>query len=102
MTERIQKIQAMEMLHRQHTGKSESQLRKSCAEFESLLLYEIVKGMRRTISKCDLFHGGQGEEMYEQFLDQELCRSLSSDRGLGLGETLYQQLRRVFDHAERK
>ena len=74
-------------------GENQSRLRKACLEFESLLLYEIVKGMRRTISKCDLFHGGHAEETYEQLLDQELCRSLSGQRGLGIADTLYQQLR---------
>jgi flagellar protein FlgJ len=69
------------------------QLRAACAEFEAVLLYEIVKGMRRTIAKCDLFHGGHGEEVYEQLLDRELCKSVSSASGLGLGETLYRQLR---------
>ena len=77
----------------QTRGDSQRRLHKACAEFESMLLYEIVKSMRRTISKCDLFHGGQAEETYEQLLDQELCRSLGGQRGLGIADALYQQLR---------
>jgi flagellar protein FlgJ len=74
-------------------GEKQRRLHKACVEFESMLLYEIVKSMRRTISKCDLFHGGQAEETYEQLLDQELCRSLGGQRGLRIADTLYQQLR---------
>ena len=77
----------------QTRGDSQRRLHKACVEFESMLLYEIVKSMRRTISKCDLFHGGQAEETYEQLLDQELCRSLGGQRGLGIADALYQQLR---------
>jgi flagellar protein FlgJ len=77
----------------QAKGENHRRLHKACVEFESMLLYEIVKSMRRTISKCDLFHGGMAEETYEQLLDQELCRSLGGQRGLGIAETLYQQLR---------
>ena len=67
-------------------------LHKACLEFESLLLYEMVKSMRRTISKSDLLHGGHAEETYEQLLDQELCRSFGGQRGLGIADALYQQL----------
>jgi flagellar protein FlgJ len=74
-------------------GESQRGLRKACLEFESMLLYEIVKSMRRTISKSDLLNGGQAEETYEQLLDQELCRSLGGQRGLGIADALYQQLR---------
>ncbi len=77
----------------------DEKLRKSCAEFESLFLYEILKTMRRTIPKCDLFHGGQGEELFEQLFDQEVSRSLSSRRSVGLGDLLYRQLQGVLPSA---
>jgi flagellar protein FlgJ len=76
----------------QARGESQPRLHKACLEFESMLLYEIVKSMRRTISKSDLLHGGHAEETYEQLLDQELCRSLGGQRGLGIADALYQQL----------
>jgi len=74
-------------------GKRDDRLRKCCADFESLLMYEMVKTMRGSISKSDLLHGGQGEELFEQLFDQEVCRSLSERQGFGLGEMLYSQLR---------
>ena len=76
----------------QARGETQRGLHEACVEFESMLLYEMVKSMRRTISKCDLLHGGQAEETYEQLLDQELCRSLGGQRGLGIADILYQQL----------
>lgn len=74
-------------------GNGNDKLRKCCADFESLLIYEMVKTMRRSISKCDLLHGGEGEELFEQLFDQEICRSLCERQGFGLGDMLYSQLR---------
>jgi len=73
-------------------GNGNDKLRKCCADFESLLIYEMVKTMRRSISKSDLLHGGQGEELFEQLFDQEVCRSLCERRGFGLADVLYSQL----------
>ena len=74
-------------------GNGNDKLRKCCADFESLLIYEMVKTMRRSISKSDLLHGGQGEELFEQLFDQEVCRSLCERQGFGLADMLYSQLR---------
>jgi murein DD-endopeptidase MepM/ murein hydrolase activator NlpD len=49
--------------------------------------------MRKTIEKSDLFHGGQGEEIYESLLDQELAKNLAGLGENSLANLLYQQLR---------
>ncbi len=72
----------------------DSRLRKACEEFESVFTYQLLRSMRRTVEKCDLFHGGQGEEMYETLLDQELSKSMAGMGERGLADLLYQQLRR--------
>jgi len=69
-------------------------LRKACQDFESVFTYQLLRSMRRTIEKCDLFHGGTGEEVYETLLDQELAKSMAGNEDRGLAELLYQQLRR--------
>ncbi len=69
-------------------------LKKACKDFESLLTYQLLRSMRQTVDKCDLFHGGTGEEMYETLLDQELAKSMAGREERGLSEILYRQLRR--------
>jgi flagellar protein FlgJ len=73
---------------------SNKALKKACEEFESLFTYELLKSMRRTVDKCDLFHGGQGEEIYESLLDQELSKSISGYGSNSVSGMLYQQLKR--------
>lgn len=67
-------------------------LRKACKEFESVFTYQLLQSMRRTVEKCDLFHGGNAENIYESLLDQELSKSLSGQGDRGLAELLYRQL----------
>jgi murein DD-endopeptidase MepM/ murein hydrolase activator NlpD len=73
--------------------KRDEELKKACREFEAVFTYQLLKSMRKTIEKSDLFHGGQGEEIYESLLDQELSKQLAGSGGTSLANLLYQQLR---------
>ena len=75
------------------TGKRNKDLKKACNEFESIFTYQLLKSMRRTVEKSDLFHGGQGEEIYESFLDQELSKNLAGSGHNSLARLLYGQLK---------
>ena len=55
----------------------EKDLREACKDFESIFTYQLLKSMRATIDKCDLFHGGQGEEVYQSLLDQEYAKMMA-------------------------
>jgi flagellar protein FlgJ len=68
-------------------------LRKACKDFESVFTHELLKSMRRTIEKCDLFHGGQGEEVYESLLDMELSKSMADTGPNSIAAQLYEQLK---------
>ncbi len=74
------------------TQRDES-LKKACKDFEAVFTYQILKSMRSTVEKCDLFHGGQGEEIYESLLDQELSKKIAGGGSNSLSEFLYQQLK---------
>jgi murein DD-endopeptidase MepM/ murein hydrolase activator NlpD len=66
-------------------------LKKACREFESVFMHQLLKTMRRTVEKCDLFHGGQGEEIYESLLDMELSKSMSGLGPNSIANMLYEQ-----------
>jgi murein DD-endopeptidase MepM/ murein hydrolase activator NlpD len=74
--------------------RSDEELKKACKEFESVLTNELLKSMRRTVQKCDLFHGGHGEEIYESLLDQELSKRMAGSGPQSLSNILYRQLRK--------
>jgi len=71
------------------------EIKKACQEFESVFTYELLKSMRQTVDKCDLFSGGEGEEIYESLLDQELSKRMTGYGSNSIAELLYRQLVRI-------
>ena len=74
-------------------GERDKKLKEACKQFESVFTYEILKGMRNSIQKCDLFSGGQAEEIYQSMLDQELSKNMAGKGSNSIANMLYQQLR---------
>ena len=70
---------------------SDQELREATQEFESLFLHQLMKAMRSTIPKNNLFHGGQSEEIFTDMLDQEISK-IASKRGIGIADLLFEQL----------
>ena len=70
------------------------ELKKACENFESVFTYQLLKSMRSTVDKCELFHGGQGEEIYQEMLDQELAGSMSGGGRNSIANMLYEQFKR--------
>jgi peptidoglycan hydrolase FlgJ len=77
-------------------------LKKSCADFESILISQMLKSMRQTMTTSgltgSLTGGGLGKDMYVSLFDQELSQSLAKRGGLGLGKIIYN---RVIQQEER-
>ncbi|MCC6501682.1 MAG: peptidoglycan DD-metalloendopeptidase family protein [Deltaproteobacteria bacterium] len=66
-------------------------LKEAAAEFESLFINQMLKSMRETITKGELFHGGNAEEIYTSMLDTELSKNMARSGGIGLSEMLLRQ-----------
>ncbi len=62
-------------------------LRTACQEFESLLLEQIMKGLRRTVPEGE----SRQEALYRSLLDEQVAR-LCARRGLGLAALLFSRL----------
>lgn len=74
-------------------------LKKAAKEFESFLIYTLLREMRKTVHKNPLFHGGHAEEMFESFLDMETSRNVSETGGFGLWKILYKDLEKFVPEA---
>lgn len=54
-------------------------------DFEAVFTRMLLKSMRATVGKSDLFHGGRGEDIFTDMLDGHLSGvSARNGRGLGL------------------
>lgn len=70
----------------------EKKLRQACADFEAILVKQMLSIMRESIPKSELFDGGFQEEIYQSMYDQEIAKKIAYGKGIGVGEALYRQI----------
>ncbi|HKK70096.1 MAG TPA: rod-binding protein [Candidatus Krumholzibacteria bacterium] len=68
------------------------ELMEAAREFESLLLNTMIKAMRDSVTRSDLFGDTKHVETYEQMLDQEYAKAMSRQGGLGFARMIVEQL----------
>lgn len=70
----------------------DKKLKDACRDFEAIFLNNILKEMRKTVQKADLFGSDGQEEMFRDMMDSEICKSASRTQSMGIADTLYRQL----------
>ncbi len=73
------------------TKASEAETEGVARKFESLFIYELLKGMRGLSGK-GLFQGGLSGDVFQTLFDMELAKNLA-ERGTGISEMLMKSLR---------
>lgn len=68
-----------------------ARLQWAAEQLEALLLHELLKTMRSTIDKADLFDG-PGVALFEEMLDEERSKEMAAGGGLGLAQLIYEQM----------
>lgn len=76
------------------TGPKDARLRQACADFESIFVNYILRSARKALPQAGLFGDTHEGKIYESMMDEQMARSVARGRGLGLGELLYDQLKR--------
>ncbi len=74
--------------HRNDTTK----LGEACNDFEALFVKYMMQQMRKTVPEDGLFGRSQAEKIYTGMLDDEVAKSVSYGRGLGLARAMYEQM----------
>jgi peptidoglycan hydrolase FlgJ len=73
----------------------EKKLKKTCADFEAMLVFQLLKTMRQAAPKNGYLKPSQGKETYEMMMDQKIAEDLANKgQGLGLQKMLYNQITR--------
>lgn len=77
------------------TATADQDLRKACADFESLFLYKLMQIMRKTVPESGLFDRGLSHDIYTDLLDEKTAdMAARAGHGTGFGERLYMDIMR--------
>ncbi len=80
----------------------DARLKKACSDFEGVLLNFMFQSMKKTVPGKGIFSGSQQKDMYESMFYQEISTQFARDRGIGIGDALYRQLKGKLDDPQEK
>lgn len=70
----------------------DKRLKGACQDFEALFLSTILKGMRKTVEKSNLFGSDSAENTFQEMMDDEISKSSAKTSSMGIADMLYRQL----------
>jgi hypothetical protein len=75
------------------SGRDTPALHEAFTDFVGQTFYgELMKQMRATLDKPAFFHGGMGEDIFQQQLDQIIVERMSDTSARTLSDPMYQLL----------
>jgi peptidoglycan hydrolase FlgJ len=72
----------------------DTKLRNACADFEAIMLRQLLSAMRKTVPQSGIINDSHAREMYQSMQDEQLANTMAHGKGMGFGEALYQQIAR--------
>ena len=75
-------------------GASQKEMEKVARDFESVFINKLFESMRKAIPKSDLLDSS-AMDMYQTMMDQEMAKEMSKQKGMGIGEMVYNDLSRM-------
>ncbi len=86
------------VLENASTKGDDKEIKKACQDFESYFLQMMYKAMRKTVDTSNSFvPKSQAEDMFQDMLDEESCKSASKTNAFGLSNSLYKQMMKERD-----
>mgnify|MGYP003960703329 CR=1 FL=1 len=73
---------------------SEAEMEKVARDFESVFINKLFESMRKAIPKSDLLQSSS-MDMFQSMMDQEMAKELGKQKGMGMGEMVYNDLSRM-------
>lgn len=68
------------------------QLKKTCEEFEAVMVQMMFKAMRGAQPEGGLLEKDTASEVYQELFDGEVAREMAHNQSMGIGAKLYEQL----------
>lgn len=74
---------------------TDAQLKQVSQNFESIFIQMMLKEMRNSVEKSNLFGNSQATQFFESMRDEEIAKQLSASGGIGIGAMVYTQLKQA-------
>ena len=78
-------------LENAYSEKDDAKLKEACEGFESLFLNMMLKEMRKTVPESETSNS-YAMGMYQELLDEEIAKTASKGKGIGIADAMYNQL----------
>ena len=73
-------------------GSDSERLRGAARELETYFIHLLIREMRKTIPENSVLSGGKAEEIFQDFLDEEIAGELARSNKLGLADMIFQDI----------
>lgn len=91
--QKLSEAQAKNEKNNSKIEQDKERLKTACADFESVLLNQMLQTMRKTLSGDALFGKNNGKDIIESMYYEELSTKIArGENNLGIGEALFKQL----------
>ena len=73
---------------------SDKDIEKVSRDFESIFLNKLLSSMRKTVPKSGLLDSF-ATDMFQSMMDEEMSKDMAKNRGMGMGEMIYNDLSNI-------
>ena len=73
---------------------SEKDIEKVSRDFESIFLNKLLSSMRKTVPKSGLLDSF-ATDMFQSMMDEEMSKEMAKNKGMGMGEMIYNDLSNI-------
>lgn len=77
------------------SGNNPEQLRRSCQEFEAIMVQAMLKSMRASVPDGGLLPKGNDQQIFQDLMDQKIAIEMSRKEGMGIADALFRQLQKL-------
>jgi Rod binding domain-containing protein len=76
-------------------GDDPENLRAASRELEAYFIHVLMREMRKTVPANSIMSGGKAEEIFQDFLDEELSGQMAASGRLGLADMIFDNLQNI-------
>ncbi len=85
------------IIDREAIEAKKTKLLKAAKDFEGILVKEILKSMRSTLTEGGMFGTGAAGEIYSDMMDDAIAQKVSARGDMGLAEIIYRKMVKSID-----